>query len=329
MGRRGDGADGHNWAGGLGALLDAEGDDRYVSGNWSMGTGYWFGTGLLWDGAGNDSYDGHVWSQATGAHFCIGALVDEGGDDRHVGRRTSIAFGHDFAITPLVDLGGNDTYEMVASDLYEGTAGEGIAYSINRSFSFFVDVGGNDTYRAPKGPPGTARFDPRFADRDAIASYWVEASSLALFLDIGGADDYGDAKRDGTTWGDREGSENWAVRNVGVGADVASGTVDWTALPMRARVGTAPAAVEPVVSVFLKDGVVRYRMGERETDDLGKLGGWVAGAKREADGRGVPVRGTIRASHDVPHADVVRVLARFADAGITAVDFHGVPDASK
>ena len=79
MGRRGDGADGHSWAGGLGALIDVEGNDKYTSGNWSMGTGYWFGTGLLYDGGGNDSYDGHVWSQATGAHFCIGALIDDGG----------------------------------------------------------------------------------------------------------------------------------------------------------------------------------------------------------------------------------------------------------
>ncbi|MBI3271833.1 MAG: hypothetical protein HYZ53_22770 [Planctomycetes bacterium] len=31
-GRRGDGADGHSWAGGLGALLDCEGDDRYSAG---------------------------------------------------------------------------------------------------------------------------------------------------------------------------------------------------------------------------------------------------------------------------------------------------------
>jgi len=236
MGRRGDLSDGHNWAGGLGGLFDAEGNDTYRSGNWSMGTGYWFGTGLLWEGAGNDTYDGHVWSQATGAHFCIGALVDEAGDDKHVGRRTSIAFGHDFAIAPLVDLGGNDRYEMVASDQYANTAGEGISCSINRSLAFLVDVGGNDFYRAPKGAPGTAVYDAsRFANKEGLASYWVEASSMALFLDIGGDDDYGDPDRDNTNWGDRDPSDNWAVRNVGVGVDVAEGAIDWTALPMRPR----------------------------------------------------------------------------------------------
>jgi hypothetical protein len=327
MGRRGDGADGHNWAGGLGALLDAEGNDRYVSGNWSMGTGYWFGTGLLWDGAGNDSYDGHVWSQATGAHFCIGALVDEGGDDRHVARRTSIAFGHDFAITPLVDLGGNDSYEMVASDAYANTAGEGIAYSINRSFSFLVDIGGNDTYRAPKGPPGTARFDPRFADKGAIASYWVEASSMALFLDIGGDDDHGEVARDGTTWGDRDGSENWAVRNVGVGMDVAEGAIDWTALPMRERPAMVREAVDIVVAVFREGGAVRYRLGDRETGDPGELGGWIVDAKRGAEGG--TVRGILRVSHDIAGDDFAEVVRWFEAAGVAVASLEGVPDASK
>jgi hypothetical protein len=227
MGRRGDMSDGHNWAGGLGGLFDVEGNDSYRSGNWSMGTGYWFGTGLLWEGAGNDTYDGHVWSQATGAHFCIGALVDEGGDDTHVSRQSnSIAFGHDFTIALLLDLAGNDRYE---------TPADGLGYSINRSYAMLVDTGGTDFYRA-KNPPGAALYDAtRFANKEGLASYWVEASSMGLFLDIGGDDDYGDPDRDNTNWGDRDPGDNWAARNVGVGVDIAEGAVDWTALPMRAR----------------------------------------------------------------------------------------------
>ena len=210
-GRRGDGADGHNWAGGLGALLDVEGNDRYRSGNWSMGTGYWFGTGILWDGAGDDSFDGHVWSQATGAHFCIGALIDEAGDDRHVSRsHNSLAFGHDFTIALLLDLGGNDAYE---------TPGEGLGFSINRSIAMLIDAGGDDRYRS-RNVPGFARYDKRFADREALSTYWVDNASLGLFLDGGGKDDYGGTDRNGTAWGDAAGSDNRAVRNVGVGADL-------------------------------------------------------------------------------------------------------------
>jgi hypothetical protein len=111
MGRRGDGSDGHSWAGGLGALLDAEGNDTYTAANWAQGTGYWFGTGVLWDGGGNDTYSAEWWNCASGAHFCIGALVDEAGDDKYTCRATNgIAFGHDFTLAVLCDLAGDDTY---------------------------------------------------------------------------------------------------------------------------------------------------------------------------------------------------------------------------
>jgi hypothetical protein len=226
MGRRGDGGDGHNWAGGLGVLLDVEGNDRYTSGNWSMGTGYWFGMGALWDGGGNDAYDGHVWSQATGAHFCIGVLIDEAGNDRHIGRQNnSLAFGHDFTICLLLNEGGDDVYE---------TPAEGLGFSINRSVAMLVDTGGDDTYRA-KNAPGFARFDKRFADRNALSTYWVDASSLGLFLDVGGKDKYVGKDRNGTTWTDPPDSDNRKARNVGVGRDVADGAIDWAALPAKGR----------------------------------------------------------------------------------------------
>ncbi|MFQ5844696.1 MAG: hypothetical protein ACE5JG_06870, partial [Planctomycetota bacterium] len=238
MGRRGDGSDGHNWAGGLGALVDIEGDDSYRSGNWSMGTGYWFGVGALYDGAGDDTYDGYVWSQATGAHFCIGLLLDEGGNDRHLSHsHNSLAFGHDFTHALLIDLGGDDRYE---------TPADGLGYSINRSVAMLVDVGGNDTYRgkeaqpaekgkkaAPAGTPGFARYDERFADTGALSTYLVDSSSIGLFLDVGGKDSYWATDLNGKTWGDRPGSPNWKVRNVGVGLDVAKGEIDWRALPVK------------------------------------------------------------------------------------------------
>ncbi len=217
MGRRGDGADGHSWAGGLGALLDAEGNDSYLSGNWSMGTGYWFGTGILWEGGGDDVYDGYVWSQATGAHFCIGVLVDEAGADTHFGRQNnSVCFAHDFTIALLVDAAGDDHYE---------TPGDGLGYSINRSVAMLLDLSGDDTYRA-KSRPGFARYDERFADRTALMSYWVEARSLGLFLDLGGRDSYAPEDCEGLSWADGPDTPNAAVANMGVGADLPSGAVE-------------------------------------------------------------------------------------------------------
>ncbi|MBM3318232.1 MAG: hypothetical protein FJY75_10330, partial [Candidatus Eisenbacteria bacterium] len=138
MGRRGDGADGHSWAAGIGALLDAEGDDRYTAGNWAQGCGYWFGTGLVWDGAGNDEFRANGWASASGAHFCIGAVVDESGDDVHaVTQNWGPAFGHDFTAAVLFDGAGNDVYEC---------GGEGVGHSINRSVALCFEAGGDDRY---------------------------------------------------------------------------------------------------------------------------------------------------------------------------------------
>lgn len=235
MGRRGDGADGHSWAGGLGALLDAEGNDTYSASNWAQGTGYWFGTGVLWDGTGNDRYEADWWCSASGAHFCIGALVDEAGDDVHVCRATNgIAFGHDFTLAVLADLGGNDRYEC-PNDV--------IARSINRSVAMLLDGGGDDVYRSgvarparpaagdvaatpaiAAGRPGGATFDAKLLDRRAPSVYWTEPTSIGLFIDAGGGkDNYGtDAPAgtaDGASWTDAPASDNAKARNFGIGLD--------------------------------------------------------------------------------------------------------------
>ena len=232
MGRRGDGADGHSWAGGLGVLLDSEGHDRYTSGNWSMGTGYWFGIGLLHDGGGNDEYRGAVWSQATGAHFCIGALIDEGGDDLHIAEATSnnsLAFAHDFTVALLVNIGGNDIYDIKKN---------GLGYSINRSVAALIDVGGNDAYRGGEGNrPGMAIFDEKFRTRDGVTSYFADATSLALFLDVGGDDTYWSGHEDNAVWLDEPDSPNLAERNFSVGVDRPEGSVSFRPLPQKVPAG--------------------------------------------------------------------------------------------
>ena len=229
-GRRGDGGDGHSWAGGLGQLFDVEGDDTYLAGNWSQGVGYWFGTGLLHDAAGNDTYRGVVWSQGSGAHFCIGALIDEGGDDQHLIEEkgsASVAFGHDFSVSLLINRGGDDTYDI--------PEGDGLGYSINRSFVMLIDTAGNDSYRTKEGnKPGFARFDKRFADHDTTHTYFAEASALGLFLDIGGVDQYevAEAAND-SVWIDEPDSPNRDVRNFSIGVDRVEGEVDLRARPER------------------------------------------------------------------------------------------------
>jgi len=238
MGRRGDGCDGHSWAGGLGALLDIEGNDRYVSGSWTMGCGYWFGVGLLYDGTGDDEYRGVCYSQAAGAHFCVGALLDEGGDDRHLAEATAnmcVGWGHDFTVALHVDIGGDDLYDVRQN---------GISYNINRSLTAVVDVGGNDTYRsdaslrgAGENRPGMAKPDPKFdigtAERPLTNIYFADATSLALFLDVGGRDEYWGGQENDTRWLDPEDSPNWKTRNFSVGIDCTDGAVHFVPLPEK------------------------------------------------------------------------------------------------
>lgn len=249
MGRRGDGCDGHSWAGGLGALLDIEGNDKYVSGSWTMGTGYWFGTGLLYEGAGDDEYHGVCYSQATGAHFCIGALIDEGGNDKHLAEATAnmcCAWGHDFTIALLVNIGGNDLYDVRQN---------GISYNINRSITALIDIGGNDTYKSDgslrkpeENRPGMAKVEPRFesgaAERPEPGFYFADATSVALFLDIGGDDSYWSSQANNSQWLDEKDSPNWRVRNFSVGVDRAEGTVSLVPVPEKPPSGL-PCASQP------------------------------------------------------------------------------------
>lgn len=220
MGRRGDGSDGHSWPGGIGALLDAGGNDEYVAGNWAQGCGYWFGTGLLWDGAGNDSYQANGWASASGAHFCIGAVIDESGDDLHaVAQNWGPAFGHDFTLAFLLDGSGNDRYEC---------GGEGVGHSINRSVALCLEGGGDDGYafKTAGKHPGLANFDPRFLDRSVTSVYWTEPISVGLFLDTGGTDTYPAGVHDDLVLTDEPGSDNVRARNRGIFVDRAAGAID-------------------------------------------------------------------------------------------------------
>ncbi len=187
-GRRGDGSDGHSYAGGLGALLDLSGDDHYKAGNFSLGIGYWFGTGLVWDGGGNDTYESCYFTQASGAHFAIGVMVDESGNDTHRLVGTSgagIAFGWDLVNALLLDVQGDDNYE--AKIISMGSAEV-------RSNAFLIDMEGDDHYRfGVKGQPiGLGGVDKRkeYGTVRFFAPYNGLVSQVGLLLDLGGKDEY-------------------------------------------------------------------------------------------------------------------------------------------
>jgi hypothetical protein len=195
-GRRGDGSDGHSYAGGLGALLDLSGNDHYKAGNFSLGIGYWFGTGLVWDGGGNDVYESCYFTQASGAHFAIGVIVDEAGDDTHRLVGTSgagIAFGWDLVNALLLDVKGNDSYEAKIISLGSAEV---------RSNAFLIDLEGNDIYRLgiKAAPIGLGGVDTRkeYGTVRFFAPYNGLVSQIGLFLDLGGKDQYVKFKPNGS-----------------------------------------------------------------------------------------------------------------------------------
>ena len=234
MGRRGDGSDGHSWAGGLGALIDIKGNDEYYSGNWTLGCGYWFGAGIVYEGEGNDFYRSVYFTQASGAHYCIGALLDEAGNDTHELWETAgagLAFGWDYTNALLFDIGGDDNYSAKIISL-------GCAQI--RSNAMLIDVGGNDSYQLDKGQEGfgAATYRETYDHPNQFSPYEAYSKSFGLLLDIGGKDSYIEwdpAVKHGTpsancadnsTWlSPAKNDKHFGADNYGVGMDVEQGLV--------------------------------------------------------------------------------------------------------
>lgn len=239
MGRRGDLTDGHAWAGGLGALLDVDGDDHYEAGNFSQGVGYWFGTGLLWDGGGDDAYRSVYFSHGSGAHFAVGAVIDEGGNDLHslsdfakvgLGPKAGagIGFGWDVVNAICLDRDGDDLYE---ADIIS------IGCAEIRSNGWLLDEAGDDTYVAAEGALAFGAVDdaPRYSVPDRVSPFTFHIPQLGLFLDLGGTDKYqrrptkgGDPvpdleAKDDASWGKSFAQGPGGAPNVARGRDAAKG----------------------------------------------------------------------------------------------------------
>lgn len=232
FGRRGDGSDGHAWAGGLGAIIDIHGDDHYYSGNFSLGIGYWFATGIAVDRSGDDIYESCYFTQGSGAHFCNGILLDEAGDDKHELFETAgagLGFGWDYTNAFLINIGGNDSYQAKMISM-------GLAQI--RSNAFLIDIGGDDVYRLGAGTAGLgeASYRKGFDKPGRLTTYYSYAKSFGGFIDIGGKDDYvaftdstatpHPTAKDGELWLKPERADStFGANNYGVGLDIAEGII--------------------------------------------------------------------------------------------------------
>lgn len=168
---------------GLGALVDAEGNDRYraagsvpstyltpaTSLSFSQGVGFGFrtalagGTGIMLDLAGDDRYFGGEFSQGGGYYLGIGIARDTGGRDFWSGDRYAHGWSAHQAVGVLIEDSGDDVF------LSRTAASQGAAW--DQSVSVLVDRSGNDTYRA-----------------DGLAQGAAAQQAFAMMIDCGGDD---------------------------------------------------------------------------------------------------------------------------------------------
>jgi len=176
FGKRADYVDGYSMAGGVGALIDGAGSDKYTCGVFGQGCAYWYGVGILADKSGDDSYFGQWYVQGSGAHFAVGVLNDGGGNDIYTApMQMAQGAGHDFSVGFLYEEDGNDVYN--AKRLCNGGGNA-------NGVGIFWDEHGDDTYNcdggACLGMPSAAKTGGL---RDVIYT-------IGLFVDTGGRDSY-------------------------------------------------------------------------------------------------------------------------------------------
>ncbi len=162
--------------GGIGVLIDGEGNDSYDSDVFSQGCAYWYAVGCLYDASGNDIYTASQYVQGSGVHLAVGVIMDGDGDDIYVSKSVSQGCGHDLSTGLLIDEGGSDIY-----------TGEGLCQGAGNanSWSFFIESAGDDLY-AVKIPENSRGWS------DTRRGY----RGTGLFLDIRGNDTYVGIGRD-------------------------------------------------------------------------------------------------------------------------------------
>jgi hypothetical protein len=165
--------------GGVGALIDLQGNDAYVAEVYGQGCSYYYSAGFLIDRSGNDTYNVFQYGQGTGVHLSLGLLADLKGHDIYTGFVLTQGAAHDYAVGMLIEQAGNDTY--TADSHSQGRA-------MNNGLAMLVESSGNDAYF------GRRRFECQgIGNPGGQRDY----GSLALLLDLAGADVYSCGATDG------------------------------------------------------------------------------------------------------------------------------------
>ncbi len=162
-------------AGGVGAYIDFQGDDRRESGEFSQGCGYYLGLGILVDRAGNDHALADRYGIGSAAHQAIGFALDESGNDTYRGKTAAhLGAAWDESIALFHDGSGDDSYEV---------AGLSLGAAAQQALGIMRDDQGVDTYRGASVILGAAGTNEYHAAATGLGS-------LGIFFDLSGLDIY-------------------------------------------------------------------------------------------------------------------------------------------
>lgn len=123
--------------GGVGVLVDGNGNDHYLGSEYVQGAGYFGGLGLLVDHGGNDTYQGKKFAQGAGVHVGTGVLIDRSGDDQYSASVRSQGAAWDLGVGFLGELTGDDRY--TSKQTSQGYVAQG-------GFAVLADNAGTDRY---------------------------------------------------------------------------------------------------------------------------------------------------------------------------------------
>ncbi|MEO8665259.1 MAG: HEAT repeat domain-containing protein [Ignavibacteria bacterium] len=158
------------YAGGVGLIIEGEGNDFYSTDIFGQGGAYWYALGCIVDKSGHDKYNSYQYAQGAGIHLAVGLLKDYDGWDFYTSDGVSQGCGHDFGFGLLYDVKGNDNYSA-----YSLSQGAGNANGIG----MLIDESGRDGY-LNKEPGNTKGY----------GNSRREFGSIGVFLDASGEDFY-------------------------------------------------------------------------------------------------------------------------------------------
>lgn len=190
--------------GGIGILIDRDGNDTYNGGVYAQGVGYWYSLGILIDNKGNDFFNAVYYPQGSGIHLAGGFFYNGSGEDSYYSKHgPGQGAGHDFGVGIFIDDSGNDHYSV------EGGNGLGLTNSVG----IFLDKRGDD------------RYENGMSDNYGYGKGARSTGSIGIFIDGSGQDYYAKkAMRDSSLW--RQGIYGIGIDTLYYKADTSLGNIE-------------------------------------------------------------------------------------------------------